>query len=86
VAETTTQKLFPGERPRYPELWWESQCTQDAAKRFMEDVTAVITQLQTWGGLDTRFLFAPEEGSSIRSAFDQITGQRRTGKKKPPRK
>jgi hypothetical protein len=78
-------EAFAGRETALSRAMVGAQCTQGAAQRFMEDVTAVITQLQTFAGLDTRFLFSPEEGSSIRSAIDQIADQRLTAKKKPPR-
>jgi hypothetical protein len=63
VEEISIQKLFPSESPRYPQVKWETQCTQNTATRFTEDAKAVILQLHTWAGLDTRLLFSLGEGS-----------------------
>lgn len=63
VEEISIQRLFPSESPRYPQVKWEAQCTQQTATRFMEDAKAVILQLHTWAGLDARLLFSLGEGS-----------------------
>jgi len=64
VEEISDQKLFPGESPRYPQVKWETQCTQETAERFMGDAHAVIVQLHEWAGLNTRFLWSVGEGSA----------------------
>jgi hypothetical protein len=64
IEETSIQKLFPGESPRYPQVKWEAQCTQQTAARFMEDARAVIVQLHEWAGLDTKLLFSLGEGAA----------------------
>jgi hypothetical protein len=82
VEEATIQKLFPGERPRYPEGSWERLCTKSHAVRFHEDSVAVIRQLDAWTGEANPFLFSLEEGESTRYAVAARTGRstRRAGK------
>lgn len=70
VEEETVQHLFPGERPRYPEVKWETLCTKSAASRFHEDSVAVIRKLDEWAGHTNTLLFSLEEGSSTRSPIE----------------
>jgi hypothetical protein len=77
VEKTSVQKLFPGESPRYPQVKWETQCTQETAGRFMEDARAVIIQLHEWAGLDPTFLFSLGEGSAKSAIMD--AGHKRSG-------
>ena len=86
VKETSIQKLLPRERPRYPELPWESQCTKEAAQRFASDVCAVISQLHTWAGLDGLSLFSPETGSRTVAPIEQARPQGESGRKRSARK
>lgn len=77
IEETNIQKLFPGESPRYPQVKWEAQCTQQTAARFMEDARAVIVQLHEWAGLDTTLLFSFGEGaakSALQDASSKPSG------------
>jgi len=64
-TESSMQNLLLGESPRYPQLEWENQCTQETAERFMEDAKAVIVQLHQWAGLNTTSLWSLGEGSAV---------------------
>ena len=65
VEEASVQKLFPGESPCYPQVEWETQCTQKTAERFIEDAQAVIVQLHEWAGLNTTLLWSLGAGSAV---------------------
>jgi hypothetical protein len=86
VKETTIQELSPGERPRYPEMPWESQCTQEAARQFLDDASAVIAQLHEWAGLDPFLLFSPETGSRTVAPVDEASRKAMREKKRSSRK
>jgi len=65
VEAETIQKLLPGQRPEYPYGDWERLCNQKDAGRFLDDSKAMIEQLHSWAGLDTRLLFSLGGGMHV---------------------